>query len=397
MKKPNQAVILAGGLGSRIKPLSQISPKPMIEVNRYPFIYYLIKRLEKYNFSEAVILVGYKKEKFENLYFLCKNFKIKIKLVYCPPSFNTGARLKAAYPHLKNFFFLLYGDNYLPFNFHKIWKNYLDNKNENQLIAYKNSDNFSTSNIRLDSKNIVTDYDDSRTKGYDYVNIGFFILKKKYIENISNNIDSKFENEVLKKLIRKKKISAYITQHRYYSLTDINRFFVTNNFFRNRNDFVFLDRDGVLNIKPKKGEYVSNLKEFNWKPGSIEALKFLGKINKKIIIISNQAGISLNKTSLVDLNEIHEYIRSEAYKLGAIIQDIIFCPHHWDDDCSCRKPKSGMFYHAQKNFNIDLTNSIFVGDQKSDRMSAYNADIPYLHLGKNKSLFNLLKKYFKFK
>ena len=57
------------GLGSRIYPLSEFTPKPMIEMNGYPFIYYLIERLEKYKFSEVLILVGYKKEKFENPYF----------------------------------------------------------------------------------------------------------------------------------------------------------------------------------------------------------------------------------------------------------------------------------------------------------------------------------------
>lgn len=107
MKKLNQAVILAGGLGSRIYPLSKLTPKPMIEVNGYPFIYYLIERLEKYNFSEVLVLVGYKKEKFERLHILCRNFKIKIKLIYSPPSFNTGARLKAAYPYLKDCFFFI--------------------------------------------------------------------------------------------------------------------------------------------------------------------------------------------------------------------------------------------------------------------------------------------------
>jgi len=394
MKKPNQAVILAGGLGSRILPFSKFTPKPMIEVNGYPFIYYLIERLEKYKFTEVIILVGYKKEKFENLFLLCKNFKIKIKFVYCPPSFNTGARLKNAYPYLKNYFFLLYGDNFLPFNFIKIWKNYLDNKVENQLIVYKNDDNFSSSNIRLDDKKIVTDYDDTRSKGYDFVNIGFFILKKKYLKNIPNNSNCKFENEVLKKLIKQRKISAYITQHRYYSLTNIHRYFVTNNFFKNRKDFVFLDRDGLLNIKSKKGEYVKNLKEFKWKPGSINAIKFLGKQNKKIIIVSNQAGISLQKVKIENLNEINIYIRTKFRKLGANIEDIIFCPHHWNDNCFCRKPKTGMFYMAQKNFNIDLTNSIFIGDQITDKMSAYKADIPYYNLNKRMSLNKLLKKIF---
>ncbi len=394
IKKPNQAVILAGGLGSRIYPLTKLIPKPMIDINGYPFIYYLIEKLENFGFREVLILVGYKKEKFDNLLSVCKNFKINIKLVYSPPNYNTGARIKAAYPYIEENFFLLYGDNFLPFNFSKIWKNYIKNKVDNQMIVYRNDDNFSSSNIKLDKNNIVIDYDSLRNKRYNYVNIGFFILKKKSISNISGNLNCKFEDEVLKKLIKKKKISAYITDHRYYSLTNLDRYFVTNNFFRNRYDFIFLDRDGVLNIKPKKGKYVTNLKEFKWRPGSIKALKFLGKKNKRIIIVSNQAGISLKKINLEELNKINDYIKKKSLELGANIEDIIFCPHHWDDNCLCRKPKSGMFYTAQKNYNIDLTSSIFIGDQKTDRLSAISADIPYYHLNKNVTLYKLLKKIY---
>ena len=98
MEKIDQAIILAGGLGSRIYPLSKFTPKPMIDINGFPFIYYLIERLEKYNFSEVLILVGYKSEEFQKLFDLCKKFKIKIKLIYSPITYNTGARLNDAYP-----------------------------------------------------------------------------------------------------------------------------------------------------------------------------------------------------------------------------------------------------------------------------------------------------------
>ena len=235
----------------------------MIDIGGYPFLYYLIERLEKYKFSEVLILVGYKSEKFKKLFHLCKNFKINIKLIYSPTNYNTGARLKAAYPHMKDIFFLMYGDNFLPFNFNEIWKNYIKKKLENQLVVYRNEDNYSLSNIKIDKNNIVIDYDSTRKKNYDFVNIGFFILKKNII-NISTSKNCKFENQVLNKLIKKKKISAYITSHRYYSLSNMSRYFLTNNFFKNKNSFIFLDRDGVLNIKQKKSEYVKSLNQFVW-------------------------------------------------------------------------------------------------------------------------------------
>ena len=394
MKKLTQAVILAGGLGSRLHPLTKSVPKPMIDINGYPFIYYIIERLEKNGFSEVIILTGYKKNYFQKLYKFCKNFKIKIKLKFSPINFNTGARLKAAFPDLEKKFFLLYGDNFFPFNFDKIWKSYVKNKIENQLIVYRNTDNYSSSNIKVGKKNIVLAYDDLRKKNYDFINIGFFILNKRYLKKIGKSKNSKFENDVLKKLIKNKKISAYITDHRYYSLTDINKYFLTCNFFKNIKKFIFLDRDGVLNTKPKKGHYVKSLNEFKWRPGSIKGLKFLGEKKIKIIIISNQAGISLNKVSLENLNKINNYIQEKASKIGANVERVIFCPHHWNEKCSCRKPKPGMFYIAQKLFNLDLTSSIFVGDQKTDKIAASKADVPYFQLTKKHSLYSLLKKIY---
>ena len=57
----------------------------------------------------------------------------------------------------------------------------------------------------------------------------------------------------------------------------MRRYFLTSNFFKNRNSFIFLDRDGVINVKQKKGYYVKNLKDFTWRKGSLKAIKFLGK------------------------------------------------------------------------------------------------------------------------
>ena len=199
----------------------------------------------------------------------------------------------------------------------------------------------------------------------------------------------------MKKLIKVKNLSAYITFHRYYSLTNITNYFVAFNFFSKRKKYIFLDRDGVINIKPKKGKYVKYLSEFKFKVGTRKALKFLSKKRVDVIIITNQAGISLGKLSLESVNKIHNYIKKEFEKMGLNLKLIIFCPHHWNDNCDCRKPKTGMFYTAQKFFNIDLTSTPFIGDQKSDKEAADRIGTPYYNLKKDKSLFDILIKIYK--
>ena len=396
MQRPKQAVILAGGKGTRLYPLTKNCPKPMIDINGHPFIYYIINELEKNGFSEVLILIGHQNQKFNDLLEHCSGLKIKISFFYSPPNFNTGARLKAASNHLKDFFFLLYGDNFFPLDFKKIWQSYILNKKDNQVVVYKNIDNYSFSNIKLDKKNAIVDYDEKRIRNYDYVNIGFFLLKKKFVNFVDKkNKDSKFENDILKKLIKNKNISAYVTSHRYYSLTDIRRYFTATNFLSNRKKYIFLDRDGVINIKPKKGSYVKNINELKFRNGTKEALKFLSKKKINVIIVTNQAGISLNKLSLEKLNTIHGYIKNEFELIGLNLKMIIFCPHHWNDNCNCRKPKTGMFYDAQKLFDIDLTSTPFVGDQKSDKEASKAASVPFYNLQKRKSLLDVVKKIYK--
>ena len=324
MQRPKQAVILAGGKGLRLYPLTKNCPKPMVDINGYPFIFYIIKELEKNNFSEVLILTGYQSQKFDDLLKHCSNLKIKISFFYSPSKFNTGARLKAASNHLKDFFFLLYGDNFWPFDFSKIWESYILNKKDNQAVIYKNTDNYSSSNIKIGKRNVILDYDDKRIKNYDYINIGFFLLKKKYVSLINDNKSSKFENDILKKLINKKNLSAYITRHRYYSLTNLPKYFTASNFFSNRKKYIFLDRDGVINIKPKKGNYVKNLNEFKFKDETKKALKFLSKKKINVIIVTNQAGLSLGNLKLDSLNTIHNYLKKEFEILGLNLKLIIF-------------------------------------------------------------------------
>jgi histidinol-phosphate phosphatase family protein len=170
--------------------------------------------------------------------------------------------------------------------------------------------------------------------------------------------------------------------------------FLKLNFFSNKKKFLFLDRDGVINVRPKKGKYVENLKEFKFKTNSRMAFKYLSKKKINVIIITNQAGISLGKVSMSSFNLINKYIKKQFDIFGLNLKTIIFCPHHWNDKCYCRKPEPGMFYIAQKLFDINLTTTPFIGDQKSDEEASKKAGIPYYNLKKNESLYKLVKKIF---
>ncbi len=132
---------------------------------------------------------------------------------------------------------------------------------------------------------------------------------------------------------------------------------------------VFLDRDGIINQKPQEHDYVKSWKEFKFIPGIEELIKAAKEEGYLVIVITNQRGIARGLVSREVVEKIHEKMVASLKKKGAIIDAIYYCPHDIKDHCNCRKPKPGMILQAAKEFNIDLKNSIVIGDSESDIMA----------------------------
>ena len=120
----NQAVILAGGLGKRLRPITNKIPKPLVDVCGKPFLQHIIEQLKNNKLKEIIILAGYKSNLIIDFVKKLKVSKIKIKVLDQPINFNTGARLLKALPLLNKNFLLLYGDNYCGIDIKKMIKRY---------------------------------------------------------------------------------------------------------------------------------------------------------------------------------------------------------------------------------------------------------------------------------
>ena len=129
---------------------------------------------------------------------------------------------------------------------------------------------------------------------------------------------------------------------------------------------VFLDRDGVINRKAPEGDYVKSWQEFEFLPGVFDALRLLKGHGFRLIVVSNQRGISRGMFSEQDLASIHSRMLEELEKAGARLDAIYHCPHD-SNSCDCRKPATGLFLKAQKDFSdIEFADSFMVGDSVSD-------------------------------
>lgn len=389
----SQAVILVGGRGKRLEPITSKIPKPLVKVSGKPFIFHIFDQLNKYKFKEIVLLAGYKSQIFKRELLKYKSVYKNIRLLEQPENIETGARLILAKDYLEKNFFLLYGDNYCGLDLKKIISHYKKSKSLFQLLVYYDWNKYSKPNIHVNEKNIVKVYDPKRLKKkLNYVDIGYMCLNKKVLERFRFSKNLSLGEHIIGNSVKKKIVTAYKTYNLYTTVGTMERLKKARIMLSNRK-FIFLDRDGVLNVKPKKGRYVSNTNEIKWKRGSLKALKLIKKKNYQTIIVTNQAGIGRRILKKDKVDKVNFKMSKDAKVNGGSIDYIYLCPHHWEDKCFCRKPSPGLFLNAQFDLNLDFSKICYIGDKKTDRNVAEKLDIKYFNLGNKDSLYKLIEKY----
>jgi MurNAc alpha-1-phosphate uridylyltransferase len=140
--------ILAGGLATRLRPLTESIPKSMIEICGQPFVHWQMKHLAKIGVTEIIYCVSYKSKIIEN--FLSDGSKYGVKVNYShdgPNQLGTGGALINALPKLGNRFMVLYGDSYLPIDFHKVELEFADCGKPALMTVFANNDRIDVSNV----------------------------------------------------------------------------------------------------------------------------------------------------------------------------------------------------------------------------------------------------------
>lgn len=148
----------------------------------------------------------------------------------------------------------------------------------------------------------------------------------------------------------------------------------------NRRKTVFLDRDGVINKKPAEHEYVYKIEDFAFNRGIFSFVKRANKLGYRIIVITNQRGISRGFYTHSDFENLSNYMFNRFCKNGGFIDAIYYCPHGIDDECNCRKPEPGLFFDAIVDFSVNASLSIMIGDTKHDIDAAKSAGITRTYL-----------------
>jgi len=143
------------------------------------------------------------------------------------------------------------------------------------------------------------------------------------------------------------------------------------------NKAIFLDRDGTIVLD---NGYVHKIEDFHLIPNVLEGLRILQDADYKLIIITNQAGIGRGYYTKKDYFIFREYLHNYLKKNKISITEEYFCPHKPDDDCDCRKPKTGLLEKAVRRFNLNLNECWMIGDSEKDIEVGKNLGCKTIHV-----------------
>lgn len=132
---------------------------------------------------------------------------------------------------------------------------------------------------------------------------------------------------------------------------------------------VFVDRDGTINIEK---EYLYRIQDFEFIKGAPEAIRLLNEAGIMVVVVTNQSGVARGYYTEDDVEHLHRHIARKLKDTGAYIDAWLYCPHHpsgrgsYALPCDCRKPSPGMLREAARRYNLDLVNSVMIGDKLAD-------------------------------
>ena len=358
----DSAVILAGGRGERMLPITEFQPKALVPIFGVPIIKLQIEQLQRLGIRKVHILTGHLGEDIQN-YIKTQSFEIEVICIQSDPNFEPGKRLVNSLSVLPDEFLLLYCDNFIPDD--KLILDQIHSPKEVSMILQVRD----AGNIKLKNGEECFYMSKDRHATTPYVELGYLSIRSEdFKEILQETLDL---NLTFKIYSEKYTMSYLILASEYQSVSDFSRYIRQGL----QGKIMILDRDGILNEKMAPRVYLNSLDQLFYEKGYIEIFKALGSLGFNFVIASNQPGIATGEVAPEFLSELHRKITDDLRAMGVNILAFYVCMHHWDDNCECRKPKPGLLNQIVSDFSLTLNSTYFVGDEEKDMQAAKSAGI----------------------
>lgn len=370
---PRQAVILVGGLGSRLGQLTADMPKPMLPVGGEPFLLHLLRNIARHGFEEILLLARHRSDLIAEALGGKQVAGAHVTVLSEPERAGTAGALREALAHLDETFLLSNGDSFFDFNYLALTETFRRTGASAALALREIAETARYGRVTLDDSGRVTAFEEkSETPlGRGTINGGVYVLSRKVVESLGPG-ELSLETQVLPGLVSD---GMVVGQSFCGYFIDIG---VPESLARAQREIpdvmrrkvVFLDRDGTLN---RDRGYTYRAEDLEFLPGVPEAIRICNDTGRLVIVVTNQAGIARGYYSAMDMQRFHSEMNRRLREHGAHIDAFYHCPHHPDgsvpglnSNCDCRKPGTGMLERAMEEWRFDLDDAILVGDKPSD-------------------------------
>ncbi len=393
-----QAVIMAGGKGTRLRSITNDEiPKPMAPVGGKPILEWQIECLKRQGVVDVVLIIGHLGHKIREYFGDGSKFGIKIDYIEETVPLGTAGSLSLLPPFLKeDSFFLIFGDVLFDIDLKRMEQYHKAKNAEATLFVHPNTHPFD-SDLVICKENGLVERFDSKHNVRDYwyqncVNAGFYLMNSSICERVPKGLKIDLEKELLSNMIESGnavygyRSPEYIkdvgtVERIHHAEEELKSGFIAGRCLKNKQKAIFIDRDGTIN---RKNGLVYKEEQFILEDCTVEAIKMVNASGYLAIVITNQPVVARGLCEENDVINIHKKMETLLGREGVYLDDIQFCPHHPDKgypeenpaykiSCHCRKPDIGMIERCVELYNIDLSNSWFVGDTTVDIKTGKNA------------------------
>lgn len=397
-----QALLSAGGRGTRLSAITKDEiPKPLAEIAGKPIIEWAVISLKQNGIDHIFVSVGHLADKIKGFLGSGEKWGVKIEYITENEPLGSGGALYYLKGRVTGDFVVCSGDTVFDLDVKRMLSFHRRRRAAVTLFTHPNAHPYDSDIVVTDRFSRVTGIDRKNTvRDYYYknnVNAGFFIISPRSLEYFKSPCKVNMEHDFIAALVAgNERVYAYKspeyikdagTPERFKKVeSEIIAGLTARRNFKNKQKAVFFDRDGTLN--QYKG-FIKSERDIELMPLAAQAIKTVNDSGYLAIIVSNQPVIARGEATFSQVNAQFDKIETLLGKEGAFIDGIYYCPHHPHGGykgevkrlkrvCNCRKPDTGMFLSAAKDFNLDLSKCRMIGDSAMDVKAGINAGMPQI-------------------
>ena len=228
------AAILAGGLATRLRPLTETIPKSLIDINGEPFIAHQLRLLRENQIERVVLCVGHLGEEIQRIIGDGARFDLQVEYSFDGPKLaGTAGAIKCALPMLSDDFLVLYGDSYLDFDYQAAWQSFQASNKLSLMTVFANEGRWEKSNVEYDGARILSYDKQNATRHMRHVDYGLGIFKKEAFSNVPTGQPRDLA-QLYQDMLKRDQLAAFEVRDRFYEIGSVSGLDETRQYLASR-------------------------------------------------------------------------------------------------------------------------------------------------------------------